>query len=194
MKNAAQITTKILSPVTTGIATLFIAIFVQQIPLTQKIFWLALALGMAIVPMVIIYWQYKSGKITSLWSPSAIERRDSFISWVLIAFIFSAISFWLDAPRLIFALGLVYLVLGIVNFLLISTFKISIHSEMVTLLVLTTILSVSVGYIYLILLIPLVAWARIYLKNHTLSEVSNGALLSVLVVYFVFYFFGLATF
>ena len=116
------------------------------------------------------------------------------MSWVLIAFIFSVISFWLDAPRLIFALGLVFLVLGVVNFLLISTFKISIHSEMVTLLVLTTILSVSVGYIYLILLIPLVAWARIYLKNHTLLEVSNGALLSVLVVYFVFYFFGLATF
>ena len=194
MKNAAQLITKILSPVTTGLATLVIAIFVQQIALSQKIFWFALALSMAIVPMAIIYLQYKSGKITSLWSPSALERRDSFMSWVLISFIFSAISFWLDAPRLIFALGLVFLVLGAVNFLLTSIFKISIHSEMVTLLVITAILSVSVGYIFLVLLIPLVGWARIYLKNHTLSEVSYGALLSVLAVYFVFYIFGLATF
>ena len=194
MKNAARIITKILSPVTTGTATLITAIFVQQIALNQKILWLAIALSMAIVPMAIIYLQYRSGKIKSLWSPSALERRDSFMSWVLIAFIFNAISFWLDAPRLIFALGLVFLVLGAVNFLLTSTFKISIHSEMVTLFVITSILSVSVSYIFLVLLIPLVGWARIYLKNHTLSEVSYGALLSVLAVYFVFNIFGLATF
>ena len=194
MKTAALIITKILNPATTTFATLAIATLIQQIPVNQKIWWLFLGFLLSLVPMAVLYFEYKKGTISSLWSPTAIERRNSYLAWVVIAAIFSVAAFWQEAPRLITALGLVFLGLGIVNLFATAGFKISIHSQLVTLFVITAILSVSVGLIYLVLLIPLVAWARLYLKAHTFSEAIFGILVAILTVYFVFSFFGLATF
>ena len=110
------------------------------------------------------------------------------------AAVFSLVAFGLGAPRLILALGIVLLFLGLLNLLLTSSFKISVHGEMITLFVLVAILSVSAEAVYLALLIPLVVGSRLYLKAHDLSEASFGVLASIIIVYFVFSFFGLATF
>ena len=118
----------------------------------------------------------------------------AFWAWVLVAFICTAFAYFLQAPRLITALGLVLAALGLINLITAGIFKLSVHSELVTLFVLTAILAVSVSLIYLTILILLVGWARIYLKAHTLSQVSLGVLTSLLVVYLVLAFFGLATF
>ncbi|HEX7456743.1 MAG TPA: hypothetical protein VF303_04795, partial [Candidatus Nanoarchaeia archaeon] len=81
-----------------------------------------------------------------------------------------------------------------VNLLATASLKISVHSELITTFVMTAILTVSVSLIYLAVLILLVAWARLRLKAHSVSEVSFGTMLAILVVYFVFSVFGLATF
>jgi hypothetical protein len=194
MKTAALATTKLLNPVVTSFATILAAVAIQQISMEQKVLWLALGLLLGLVPMVVLYFEYKKGVISSLWSPAAQERRNSYVAWVIISALFSALAFWQEAPRLVIALGLVFLILGLVNLFASTGFKISVHSELTTLFVLTTILSVSVGFIYLVILIPLVGWARVYLKHHNITEVAYGAFLTILAVFFVFSFFGLATF
>lgn len=194
MKTAAELTSKILNPFLTVLLTIFLVVSVQQIETNEKMLWIFAGLVLSILPAAIIYLQYKRGKISSLWSPSAKERQLSFLVWVVLAAILAAGSFWLSAPRSILALSLVLLILGVINLLLTGSFKISIHSEMVTLMALVALLSVSVELFYLVLLIPLVSWARIYLKHHSLSEVAYGSLLSIVVIYFVFSYFGLATF
>jgi membrane-associated phospholipid phosphatase len=110
------------------------------------------------------------------------------------ALIFAGTAWLLSAPRLITAFALVFLTLGLVNYLLSSFMKVSIHSEGVTLLVLMGVLAVSVNLLLLALLIPLVVWARVYLKAHDISEVSIGVFIAILAVYIVFSYFGLATF
>ena len=118
----------------------------------------------------------------------------AFWAWVLVAFSYTALAYFLQAPRLITALGMVLLILGAINLITAPSFKLSIHSELVTLFVLTGVLAVSVSLVYLSVLILAVGWSRIYLKAHSLSEVSFGAFAAVIVVYFVFSLFGLATF
>ena len=194
MRSLAATITKIFNPFLAILATVLAAVLVQQIPVNEKILWVVLGLFVSIVPAVVLYYQYKKGEITSLWSPSAQQRQKSFFVWIASAAIFSGLAVWLDAPRLILALGLTLLALGLLNLLLIATLKISVHTQAITLFVITSLLSVSVSLIYLILLIPLVAWARLQLKAHDVSEVSLGTLSALLVVYFVFSFFGLATF
>jgi len=194
VKTIALLVSKVLNPFLTALITILLVVNVQQIETSQKMLWILLGIVLGVLPAAIIYFQYRSGKIASLWSPSAKERQTAFLVWVILAAIFSASSLWFAAPRSILALGLVLLVLGLINLVLTTSFKISIHSEMVTLLALVAILSVSVELIFLIVLIPLVGWARIYLKHHSLSEVAYGCLLSIIVVYFVFSYFGLATF
>jgi len=194
MQVLATAITKIFNPAIASLATIAVAVGVQEIPTQQKMLWLILGLFVAVVPMAILYFQYKKGQLSSLWSPSALERRDSYIAWVVTALSFSLLAFWLVAPRLVLALGLVFLVIGAVNLLATASFKISVHSELITTFVMTAILTVSVSLIYLVVLILLVAWARLRLKAHSVSEVSFGTMLAILVVYFVFSVFGLATF
>jgi membrane-associated phospholipid phosphatase len=194
MRSFATGVTKILNPLTTILATMFVAVLIQQMPASQKILWLALGIIATAAPTVILYLQYKRREISSLWSPTAIERQKSFLAWVIVTATYSALAFWLDAPRLILALGLVLLGLGLVNLLLSQGLKISVHTEATTLLALVAILAVSVAQIYLVILITLVGWSRLYLRAHNFSEVSLGALMAILVTYFVFSFFGLATF
>ena len=194
MQIAATGISKLLNPFTMSMTTIIVAIWVQQVSSNEKILWLVLGFFLSIVPMAVLYFDYKRGAISSLWSPTAPERRNSYVSWIIIAAIFSAVAFWQEAPRLIEALGLVFLSLGVINLMLTSSFKISVHSELISLFVVTTILSVSVSLIYLVALIFLVGWARLYLKAHTLSEITTGAFLAIFTVYFIFSFFGLATF
>lgn len=194
MNAIATLITKIFNPLVTGLATVGIAVWVQQIPADQKILWLTLGFLITFVPSLVWYWDFRAGRLSSLWSPPAIERRRAFLAWTLAAAAFSLLAFALDAPRLILALGIVLLFLGLLNWLLTSGFKISIHTQLATLLALVAILAIGIGTVYLTLLIPLVGGSRLYLRAHTLSEVGFGSLVAILATYFVFSFFGLATF
>src|SRR3990167_6615587 len=194
MRVLAEATTKIFNPLTSGLATILVVVGVQQIPASQKVLWLILGFLITFVPSLVWYWDFHAGRLSSLWSPPAIERRKAFLAWTLAAAAFSLLAFGLDAPRLILALGIVLLFLGLLNWSLTSSFKISVHGEMITLFVLVATLSVSVEAVYLALLIPLVVGSRLYLKAHDLSEASFGVLASIIIVYFIFSFFGLATF
>ncbi|MCH7541387.1 hypothetical protein IH981_01255 [Patescibacteria group bacterium] len=194
MRSLADTITKIFNPFLAILATVLVVVLVQQIPVSEKILWLVLGFFVSVGPAAVLYVQYKKGEITSLWSPTAAQRQKSFLVWMVASAIFSGLAFWLGAPRLILALGLTFLALGLLNLLLIPILKISVHTQAITILVITSLLSVSIGAIYLIILILLVAWARLQLKAHDLSEVSLGSLSALLAVYIVFSFFGLATF
>lgn len=190
----ASLISKVFNIVTNALVAMLVAIFIQPVALTQQILWLVIAVFSAAVPLGVYYFQYKKGDLTSFWSPKLEERAKANLAWVVAAAIFCILAFWLESPRLILALGLVFLVIGAVNLALSSSFKISVHSEAITLLVLTLILTVSVNFVFLTILMILVGWSRIYLKAHDLSEVSLGVLVAVIAVFSIFNFFGFATF
>ncbi|OGY22584.1 MAG: hypothetical protein A2126_00395 [Candidatus Woykebacteria bacterium GWB1_45_5] len=194
MRSLAIAITKILNPFLTSLATIAIVIFIQQMPTSQKVLWFVLGVLVAAAPTLVLYLDYSRKQVSSFWSPEGKERTKAFWAWVGLALIYTILGYWLAAPRLVIALALVLLVLGVINLVLSSYFKLSVHSELVTLFVLVSVLAVSVSLIYLVILIPLVGWARVYLKAHSLSEVSFGVFVSILVVYLVFAFLGLATF
>lgn len=194
MRTLATVVTKVFNPFICSLATVFVVIAVQQIPAAQKFFWLAAAVLVAVLPTAVFYLDYRRGRMASFWSPQGRERVKAFGAWVGVALIFTMLAYFLQAPRLITALGLVLLVLGATNLITSPSFKLSIHSQLVTLFVLIAILAVSVSLVYLAVLILFVGWSRLYLKAHSLSEVSLGALTSLVVVYLVFALFGLATF
>jgi len=69
--------------------------------------------------------------------------------------------------------------------------KISLHTAFIAASV--TVLVILYGWIaaVTVLLIPLMSWARIELKHHSLAQVATGTLLAALIVVVVFYLFGL---
>jgi membrane-associated phospholipid phosphatase len=69
--------------------------------------------------------------------------------------------------------------------------KISLHTSFITAAV--TVLFILYGFMASasIVLIPLVAWARIKLEHHSLAQVVTAAFLSTSILVVVFYLFGL---
>ena len=69
--------------------------------------------------------------------------------------------------------------------------KISLHTALVA--ALATVMVILYGFMGAIslVLLPLIAWARLELNHHSLAQVTCGALLAALVVAVEFYFFGL---
>jgi len=190
----ASWSSKIFNVFTSSLLTVVVAILVLSLTVQQKVFWLFISLASATVPLLIYYYQFKKGNLSSFWSPKKEERVAAHLAWIGAAVVFSILAFGLKAPILLLALGLVFLVLAIINLLFSTSFKISVHSEAITLFVFTSIMTVSVNMIFLALLIVLVGWSRVYLKAHTLLEVSTGVLVSIIVVFAIFSLFGLATF
>lgn len=177
-----------------SLAAMLVVVLVQQIPLSEKLFWLLVAIVSASIPLAVYFYEYKKGDISSFWSPPLSERFRAHLSWAAAGIIFSLASFILDAPSLILALGIIFALIGLLNLALSSTLKISVHSQTITIFVLTAILAISANFVFMTVLIALVAWSRVYLKAHSLLEVSLGVLSSVLTVFAVLGLFGLATF
>jgi len=69
--------------------------------------------------------------------------------------------------------------------------KISMHSSGVTMLVMMFLLVFGTSMWPLILLIPLVWWARIVLKRHNIWQLVAGCILSIIIIYLVFSHYSL---
>lgn len=83
---------------------------------------------------------------------------------------------WGGAPRLVWALALVYAALGVTMFTISNFWKISLH--MVSVSGFATLLVYAFGRwaAVMYLALPLVAWARLYRKKHTPAQLVAGAL------------------
>src|SRR3989344_3988516 len=146
--------------------------------LNDKIAWGLMALIFGALPPIIIYiYEKRVGKIKDWMITNRIERRDVHLAWIFGSALLSIIYWQLDVPRLLIAFTL-------------SLFALSV----VIMLVLVLLLVYSSTYLFGVLIIGVVAWSRIYIGHHTLSQVTAASVLTIIVIYYVFSQFGLATF
>lgn len=106
------------------------------------------------------------------------EERPRFILVSLSSDLFALLLLWLGgAPRMVWALALVYACLGITMFTISNFWKISLHMVSVSgfATLLTYVLGPRAWWTFLSL--PLVAWARHYRKKHTPTQLLAGAFL-----------------
>lgn len=162
---------------------------------SEKITWGLLALFFGALPPILVFlYEKKIGRIKDWMITNRLERRDVHLAWIFGSALLSLVYWQLAAPRLLIAFTLSVFVLSIVITLATFLWKISVHIVGVTMLVLTLLLVYSSTYLFGVLLIILIAWARIYLGHHTLSQVTAASIITILVIYTVFSQFGLVTF
>ena len=185
----------IFEPFSISFLTLLLVVNSSDLGITGKILWLASGIVIMGLPPTLVYlYEKKIGKIKDWFMTNRAERRDVQIAWFFGAAIFSFLTWYLDASRLLLALGLTFLALSLLITLINFYWKISVHMVGVSLFAMVAILVYSSAFVWLLSLILLVGWARIKLQAHTFLQVSIGCILTISVVYFVFGLFGLATF
>ncbi|HZV77819.1 MAG TPA: hypothetical protein VFF63_08695 [Candidatus Babeliales bacterium] len=155
-------------------------------------FWRLLVLSTfftSIGPMLYVFWLYATDRISDLDMSVRAEREMVFSAFVIFD-LCGAGALWLaHAPRLMIAAMLGYLVSTLVVQYITRYWKISTHAIGITAPLAALTLIYGRQPLPFMVLIPMVCWARVYLKAHTVMQVVAGAALAVVTTAFFFSLF-----
>jgi len=181
----AKAITFITTPALIGGLLLFYALY--TVSPTTEIFYKTFSAVITfsiILPVLFIFFLIKKGHVSNFHMK---ERKDRVIpfGFTLLAGIISLLivkHFETDPMLLRMFLTFFLMALGysVITFL---KYKISGHTFIFTSAILVLVFFLDLRFIYLLPLVLLIGWSRVYLKEHTLGEVAGGA--SYAVVSFV---------
>ena len=179
-RDLARILSTIFNPFLTALA-LFVILAHASARGTQDFWWLLFlsTFFTSIGPMIYVFWLYATDRISDL-DMSVRHERESVFSAFVVFYLLGTIAMWLThAPRLMIASMAAYTLSTLVVQYITRYWKISTHALGITAPL--TVLTLLYGQETLpfLVLIPMVCWARVYLKAHTLMQVIAGAALAV---------------
>lgn len=195
MDKIARTISILFEPFTVSFVALFLIISSLNLGIEAKVFWFTTAVVLGgLPPAVILIYEKKIGKIHDWFMSNRLERRDVQFAWFFGSVLFLFTAYLLEAPRLLVALSTTMLLLSFLITIATLFWKVSVHMVGVSLFVLLLLLVYSPSFLWVVILIPVVGWARIKISAHTLTQVTVGSIVTILVTYTVFNFFGLASF
>ncbi|MEK7581401.1 MAG: hypothetical protein AAB512_03900 [Patescibacteria group bacterium] len=170
---------------------LLVAIFRTGLSYSQiKTLSLVLLVLEVILPISLFFLVLKKKKISDIDVTKRKERYGLFGFMTVILAVSCIVAYFLG-NHLFFVLQLAALALGLTIFLITFRFKISGHMLMNVSSIYVINYLFGWKLLWLFLIIPLVAFARIYLKKHTLAQVLLGLILGIAEPYLILKFFRL---
>jgi membrane-associated phospholipid phosphatase len=178
-RDLARILSTIFNPFLTALA-LFVILAHASARNTLDFWWLLFlsTFFTSIGPMLYVFWLYGTDRISDL-DMSVRHEREAVFGAFVVFYLLGTIVMWLvHAPRLMIAAMAAYTLSTLVVQYITRYWKISTHAIGITApLVALTLLYGSQTLPFLVL-IPMVCWARVYLKAHTVLQVIAGAVLA----------------
>ena len=189
-RDLARILSTIFNPFLTALA-LFIILAHASARGTLDFWWLLFlsTFFTSLGPMLYVFWLYGTDRISDLDMSVRHEREAVFGAFVVFYLLGTLAMFLTNAPRLMVASMAAYTLSTLVVQYITRYWKISTHALGITApLVALTLLYGSETLPFLVL-IPMVGWARVYLKAHTLMQVIAGAALATVSTILFFHLF-----
>lgn len=178
----ATIVALITHPVVIGTLGLFLVVFNSVVSMQERMFYILILTLITFCPAALYLFVFYRGNVVEMLEMINREARlVPYILMILGAIIAIVLLSHLDAPRAVFIMTLVLLaneiILGTINFWT----KVSIHTATATFTALTLGALISPNWYALIFLVPLIAWARVYRKRHTLQQVIGGTVFAAII-------------
>jgi membrane-associated phospholipid phosphatase len=166
------------SPAALSVPCILLGIWASDIPGT---YWYGLLYFLLAVPVPVVYvvWLLASGRVSDFHLPDRRDRTVPFVVSIVCALGAVVAIYQLGAPAAFLAPVVTALVETLLLFLITLFWQISIHTSVTAGLVTFAILAMGANASFLALLVPLVAWARLYLGRHTMAQAVAGVLLGV---------------
>ncbi len=179
-RDLARILSTVFNPFLTSLA-LFIILAHASARDTVD-FWRLLLLSTfftSIGPMLYVFWLYGTDRISDL-DMSVRHEREAVFGAFVVFYLLGTIALWVtQSPRLMIASMAAYTISTLVVQYITRYWKISTHALGITApLVVLTLLYGNQTLPFWVL-IPMVGWARVYLKAHTVMQVIAGAALAL---------------
>ena len=138
--------------------------------------------------LVLLRWRY----IHQLYPHDRNERSILLLLGGFYYLIGWIVLYGLDAERLVLATAGIFVVSTLLVWLVNRHWKISIHAAGVGGTACILLISIGEQVAPFFVVLPIIAWARLYLRAHTPAQVVAGAVLGVGVSLALFYAFGLS--
>lgn len=186
--NLANTASQLLNPPCLSAAGFFLVAYLQAAPSAWAwaTFYNITAVLLPVLYVAQLVW---SGKATDLHLPHRQERLRPLLLSILFSS-FAAIILWIgQAAPLFIALAIANLFQLVLIFLITLQWKISVHSAASAGLAVLGWAVWPETAVFLVPLIPFVAWSRVYLRRHTLAQTIAGTLLGAGITYVLLTFF-----
>ncbi len=178
----------VFSPFFVLIATTVVVVEKYAVTSHETLLWLTiLAMFVTVLPVLWIGMLFRLSKVSD-WHLHSKEERLLPLCFTLASMIVgTVILYWIDAEHHIVWAGVAYIANSVVFSAITPIWKISFHSSVATACITVLVVLVNSQCGWLFLLVPLIAWARVYRKRHTLLQTVVGAVLAVGNTALVFY-------
>lgn len=135
------------------------------------------------LPLIYIFISIKLGIITDIHVAIREQRSMPFVVATVGAVILSLLYRYLGAPNQLFAIAVSLVVSGIIFGLITQYWKISIHAAAYSGSVIIVGFIVDQKFLWLLVLLPIVIWARLVRKRHSPSQAVVASILNAICVY-----------
>jgi len=174
----AHLVSDLLCPPVTIALGLIMVVYSSDDPTAWR--WALIAIGITIViPVLYIAWKVHTGAISDFHIPIRSQRIRPMLLTVACA-VLTWVILWLGhAPALLLSLITFGMIQAAILLLITLYWKISGHSAAIAGFALLAIRLWGPNLWPVLLLIPLVAWARVRIRRHTLAQTIAGALMGI---------------
>jgi membrane-associated phospholipid phosphatase len=191
-KKIANLLSNILNPFVVGLITILFLSFESTPSVADGFKWSLILIAVGILPVFLaMVYLARKGKLDSIFTSVRKQRTGVYLVAAVCAVAGGVIITCFGAPtelRATFVAGFS----AVIVFMVINLrWKISLHIAFIT--ASATVLIILYGYIGAVslVLLPLMAWARVESGQHTPAQVAAGAFLAMVITVVVFYIFGL---
>ena len=189
---AAKITTDILNPFLLSCIVLVLLALESTATAAEAVKWALICLALSVFPVfAVVIYLVRRKKLDGIFIKTRRQRSGIYILAIGCAIIGCIVLVLLEAPELLLATFVSGLSAVLLYMVINLYWKISLHTAFITASVTVLIIVYGGAAAGAVVLVPLVAWARVALGLHTRAQVVVGVLLSLAIVTVVFYLFGI---
>lgn len=175
-------------------ATVLFVIVARAYSSSTQHFWELSFAGLfffTIAPMLCVFYLYLSGRISDFDMSDRFERRRAFISFIIVDVVAALFLTAVHAPTVLIAITWGYVAATTVIMCITNWWKISTHAFGVTGPFAAMFLLFGLQPLPYVAVVPLVCWARVYLRAHSVAQVLAGGVLAIISTLAVFWVFHL---
>ncbi len=143
-----------------------------------------------VVPYLYIWFLYKKKKINDMHIPEKEDRIKPLVVACISYIIIFIILYVLEGPLFLKSIFAVIIVSTIILTIITYFWKICLHASGITFMVITFNILFGKWMLLMIPLIPLIGWARVRIKKHTVGQVILGTGITAIVTFLIYYNYG----
>ena len=181
MLNRIAVTISVLfSPFLLPIASILLIVRSSVATMQQGLLWMVIVILFAsVLPMLFILILFRLGRLSDVRLTVREQRAKPLMFSLISALVGSGILHLLNVPQEIVWLCIACVINGVVLALITQVWKISFHSGVAAGCMTGLATIISSQFVYLFILLPFIAWARVHRKRHTFLQTIIAAPIAI---------------